>query len=92
MAKRVITIAETRSGALVSLTDLVESANPLVEVITVKVADRGDGIIVRLRNWATPGPPHPLTLRVTPAARPPPPRSPPPGAPTAGSETSTRWP
>jgi hypothetical protein len=30
---------------------LVVSDDPLVEVITVKPADRGDGTIVRLRNW-----------------------------------------
>lgn len=45
---------------------LVDTDNPLVEVITVKLADRGNGIVVRLRNWATPGPPRPLTLSLAP--------------------------
>ncbi|MEO7430297.1 MAG: hypothetical protein ABIY48_13045, partial [Acidimicrobiales bacterium] len=48
---------------------LVEVDNPLVEVTTVKVADRGDGIIVRLRSWAPPGLPQRVTLRVAHAAR-----------------------
>jgi hypothetical protein len=35
---------------------LVETTDPLIEVIAVKRADRGDGIVVRLRNWAAGGP------------------------------------
>lgn len=41
---------------------LIETDDPLVEVITVKLAHRGDGIIVRLRHWGPPGPPRPVTL------------------------------
>lgn len=40
----------------------IETDDPLVEVIAVKPADRGDGIIVRLRNWAAGGSPRPVVL------------------------------
>lgn len=33
---------------------LVDTGDPLAEVLAVKVADRGDGIIVRIRSWADP--------------------------------------
>lgn len=36
--------------------------DPLVEVIAVKPADRGDGIVVRLRNWEVGGPPRAIGL------------------------------
>lgn len=41
---------------------LIEADDPLVEVIAVKLAHRGDGIIVRLRHWGPPGPPRPVAL------------------------------
>lgn len=47
---------------------LVETTDPLIEVIAVKRADRGEGIVVRLRNWAAGGPPRAVVLSL--AARP----------------------
>lgn len=41
---------------------LVETTDPLIEVIAVKRADRGDGIVVRLRNWAAGGPSRAVAL------------------------------
>ncbi len=48
--QRVVDSAVGRSAP----TWLIETDDPLVEVVAVKVADRGVGTIVRLRNWATP--------------------------------------
>lgn len=41
---------------------LIEADDPLVEVIAVKLAHRGDGVVVRLRHWGPPGPPRPVVL------------------------------
>ena len=34
----------------------------MVEVIAVKPADRGTGIVVRLRNWGAGGPPRTIAI------------------------------
>lgn len=41
--------------------------DPDVEIVTVKPADRGEGIIVRLRNWDVDGPPRTVRLGIGPA-------------------------
>jgi hypothetical protein len=44
---------------------LVQTDDPLVEVVAVKPANRGDGIVVRLRNWSAGGARRTIALSLT---------------------------
>ncbi len=48
---------------------IVDVDDPLVEVISVKAAQRGDGIVVRLRSWAAPKADHEVRLAMSAASK-----------------------
>ena len=64
VGRRLRTMVDASIG-LISGPWMVETDDPLVEVISVKPADRGEGTIVRLRNWDLSRSTRPVLLSLT---------------------------